>query len=273
MSVFVSPPVLREDMATKDRDASMPETWAASWDALRREYEDTKETIGRLRVETEEEGKERAKREARKRATRRDVEDFDVVRFASATEEADARFYLDTAVDWIPDLDAMFEREVPTLQFLAGWGTFQFCYGMVMASCFRKGDGLKALRTAVKGGESLRLNTERKKRFVAALIQYWMERGKVRKIAEGRAAEAIERYLKNPTPVPGFDVAWFASLVVRETGKETRLKGTYTKHLEKERLRELAIRPRNDLPPLEIFLPEGSASGKQGLPEAKLPGS
>jgi hypothetical protein len=155
---------------------------------------------------------------------------------------------------------------------LAG-GAFQLYYGILMASYLSSGDGLKALRTAVKGGEALRLNTERKTRFVAALIHYWMERGKVRKIAEGKAAEAIGGFLKKPTPVPGFDVAWFASLVVQGTEKETRLKDTYTKHLEKDRLRDLAMKPRDDLPFLEIFLPEGSASGKLSLPEAKLPGS
>jgi hypothetical protein len=95
---------------------------------------------------------------------------------------------------------------------------------VVIASYSRKGDGLNRLRTAVKGGEGLRRNAERKTRFVAALIHYWMERGKKRPFAVREVARAIGRFLKNPTPVPGFDVAWFASLVVQETEKETRLK-------------------------------------------------
>ena len=48
----------------------MPETWAVSWDDLRREFDDSKATIKGFRVETEEEGKERAKRLARKRPKR-----------------------------------------------------------------------------------------------------------------------------------------------------------------------------------------------------------
>ena len=51
----------------------------------------------------------------------------------------------------------MFEAEVPTLQFLELWGAFQLYYGIVMASYLSSRDGLKALRTAVKGGEALRL--------------------------------------------------------------------------------------------------------------------
>jgi hypothetical protein len=234
----------------------MLETWACSWDELRRDFEDSKTTIVALRLETEEEGKDRAKREARKRATRRDVEDFDVVRFASATEEADARFYLGAAIDLIPDLDAMFERQVPTLQFLSIWGAFQLGYGIVMASYLSSGDGLKALRTAVKGGEALRLNTERKKRFVAALIHYWMkEHGKNRRFAEREVANEIERFLKNPMPLPGFDAAWFRRLLAKKTATDssTRLTSTYTR-MEPGRLLELAMQPRDDLPPLEIFL-------------------
>jgi hypothetical protein len=163
---------------------------------------------------------------------------------------------LEDAVNCIPDLDAMFEAEIPTLQFLKLWGVFQLYYGIVTASYLSSGDGLNRLRTAVKGGEGLRRNAERKTRFVAALIHYWMERGKVRKIAERKAAEAIEGFLKKPTPVPGFDVAWFASLVVQEKEKETRLKDTYTKHLKADRVRELAMQPRDDLPFLELFLPK-----------------
>jgi len=196
MSVFVIPPVMREYMTTRNRDAPTPETSAGSWDDLRREYEDSKTTILGLRVETEEEGKERAKRLARRRPTVRDVEELDVVRFVGRAAETEVRFYLETAIDWIPDLDAMFEAEVPTLQFLASWGAFQLYYGILMASYLSSGDGLKALRTAVKGGEGLRRNAERETRFVAALIHYWMERlGKSRKFAEHEVANAIGRYI------------------------------------------------------------------------------
>jgi hypothetical protein len=65
----------------------MPETRAASWDDLRREFEDSKKTIKGFRVETEEEGKERAKRLARRRPTVLDVEELDVVRFVSGAAE------------------------------------------------------------------------------------------------------------------------------------------------------------------------------------------
>jgi hypothetical protein len=89
MSVFVIPPVMREYMTTRNRDAPMPETSAGSWDDLRREYEDSKATILGLRVETEEEGKERAKRLARRRPTALDVEELDVV----GDDEVDARTF------------------------------------------------------------------------------------------------------------------------------------------------------------------------------------
>ena len=56
-------------IVTGDRDAATPEKWGGSWDDLRREYEDSKATIKGLRVETEEEGKERAKRLGRRRPT------------------------------------------------------------------------------------------------------------------------------------------------------------------------------------------------------------
>ena len=46
------------------------------------------------------------------------------MRFVSAVGGNEVRFYLETAIEWIPDLDAMFEGEVPTLQFLASWGRF-----------------------------------------------------------------------------------------------------------------------------------------------------
>ena len=107
----------------------MPETWAVSWDDLRREFDNSKATIKGFRVETEEEGKERAKRLARKRPTVLDVEELDVVRFVSRAAETEVRLYLESAVNCIPDLDAMFEAEVPTLQFLELWGVFQLNYG------------------------------------------------------------------------------------------------------------------------------------------------
>jgi hypothetical protein len=155
---------MREYMTTRNRDAPMPETSAGSSDDLRREYEDSKTTILGLRVETEEEGKERAKRLARRTPTVRDVEELDVVRFVSKAAETEVRFYLETAIDWIPDLDAMFEAEVPTLQFLASWGAFQLYYGILMASYLSSG----ALRTAVKGGEALRLSRRRRRDRPAA---------------------------------------------------------------------------------------------------------
>ena len=91
-------------IVTGDRDAATPEKWGGSWDDLRREYEDSKATIKGLRVETEEEGKERAKRLGRRRPTVRDVEEPDVVRFVSRTQETEVKFHLEAAISWIPEV-------------------------------------------------------------------------------------------------------------------------------------------------------------------------
>jgi hypothetical protein len=74
------------------------------------------------------------------------------------------------------------------------------------------------------------------------------EHGKERKSAEWEVANAIGRFLENPTPLPGFDTAWFASLLTKKTSKDpsTRLKSTYTKHLKRGLLLVLAIQPRDD---------------------------
>jgi hypothetical protein len=133
----------------KDPTTHPFQTRVESWDDLRHEFEDSKETIISLRLEIEEEGKARAKREATGLATRHDREKDDVVvNFTSRTENSEVRFFLERAVEYIPELEAMFEEKTPNLQFLSSWGAFQLYYGIVIASYFRERDGLNRLRTA-----------------------------------------------------------------------------------------------------------------------------
>jgi hypothetical protein len=127
-------------MMTSDRDTPAFDARLKGRKDLRYEFEDSKNEIMALRIETKEEGEERAKREARGMATRRDVEEIGVVRFAGEGDVNDIRDYLWAAREAITDLEAMFNAEVPTLAFLATWGAFRLSYGLVMGSCFRSGD-------------------------------------------------------------------------------------------------------------------------------------
>ena len=207
---------------TSGPDAAPLEPWVHSWDDLRREFEDSKAEIMAVRSETEKEGKERAKREARRQATRRDAEELDVVRFVSARNAGDVRDYLQAARDWIPDLEALFQNEVPTLQFLVSWGSFQLCYGPVAASCSREGDGFGALRIATKGGDARSSNSERKAKFVAALTLHWMARGEKRPFAERHAAESIAQVIAKSSSLLKSQVDWLESLLAVSSGKNDR---------------------------------------------------
>jgi hypothetical protein len=120
------------------------------WDELRREFEDSKGAILALRLETEEEGRERAKRDPRGGASRQDREEERVVRFTSGQDIENLGHYLQAARGAIPDLETMFSAAAPTREFFVTWGAFQLSYGLVMGSCFRSGDAFEEYRKSVR---------------------------------------------------------------------------------------------------------------------------
>jgi hypothetical protein len=111
-------------MMSDDQGNQPLQPWTKSLFELEREFEHSKSEIISLRFETEEEGKERARREAHGRATRRDGEEIGVVRFASQRDIDAVREHLLAAQEAIPDLEAMFSAKVPTEAFLVTWGSF-----------------------------------------------------------------------------------------------------------------------------------------------------
>jgi hypothetical protein len=152
----------------------------------------------------------------------------------------------------------MFEERTPTLRFLASWGSFQLCYGIVMANYFRDGDELNRLRTALKGGHAVRVKSERQKQFFAALIALWMDRGKTRQFAERHVARSIEEVIARSALPAEFEKEWFESLLAEKSREDElpRLRDAYTrKRITGLRLRELAARPRVNIPALDGFLP------------------
>jgi hypothetical protein len=85
-----------------------------------------------------------------------------VVKYGGRTGTHEVRFFLKAALNYIPELEGMFEERTITPNFLAVWGLFQLYYGIVIASHLRDEDGFNQLRTAVKGGHALHVATERK---------------------------------------------------------------------------------------------------------------
>jgi hypothetical protein len=234
------------------------ETRIQNWSDLRREYKDSKATILALRVETEQEGKGRVKRETHKTAAGADVEWANVVRFVNARDVEDVRGYLLAARDAIHHLDDMFKAESPTLDFIATWGAFQLSYGLVMASWIREGDGLHKLQRAFAAGLARRPGAKRKACFVAKLTVSWLDAGRRRKSAENEAAEAIAKLIARGEFPPQFEREWFEGLLAKHTkgNERSRLAPAYTsKQISLDSLRRLAALPRDDIPTIVGLAP------------------
>jgi hypothetical protein len=182
------------------------------------------------------------------------------IRHRGVREDLDSRdYFLDLGYRVLPEVAQQIKARKLTRKFAKDWGVVMMCHGFISAHILDDSDGLYTLRTSMRGGEGRRLGAERKTKFVAALIHFWMEaHGKKRPFAERGVAKAIERFLRKPTHLVGFDTDWFASLLASKTPKDnsTRLKSTYTKHLKTRHLPWLAAQPRDDIPPLEDFLPK-----------------
>jgi hypothetical protein len=187
------------------------------------------------------------------------------IRHRGVREDLDSRdYFLELGREFLPKVERQIKDRQLTPKFAKDWGVIMMCHGFISAHILDDSDGLNTLRITMRGGEGRRLGAERKTKFVAALVHHWMEvHGKKRPFAEREVAKAIERFLRKPTHLVGFDSDWFASLLAKKTPKDTstRLKSTYTKHLKTRRLLSLAAQPRHDIPPPDDFLPEAQLPG------------
>jgi hypothetical protein len=233
-------------MMTMNRDASPFDTWVPDWEDLHREFEDSKSEIMAVRLETEEDGKERARREGLEKATCRDKEEVGVVRFASQRDIDDVEDYLWAARGAISSLEAMFSAKVPTLAFLVTWGAFQLSYGLVMGSCFRSGDAFDAFRMSIRASAENRAATELKRKFVAVLLKAKLDAGGTGKTIYDDVADQVLNYIKERNFPRNFDEKWFRSLLDPTLKK---LRATYNdRHLGKKKIEVLAALPRGDIP-------------------------
>jgi hypothetical protein len=231
---------------SKDPGAQPLQNWVKSLDDLHHEFEDSKSEIMALRLETKEEGKERAKREALGKATLRDKEDAPVARFASERHIDDLREYLSAAQEAIPDLEAMFSAEVPTPAFLVTWGVFQLCYGLVMGSCSRSGDPFDSFRMQTRASAENMAAAAQKRKFVAVLLKTKLDAGGTGKTIYEDVADQVLNYITTGNLSPNFDAKWFRSLIHPASKK---LRATYNgRHLARAEIEVLAALPRGDIP-------------------------
>jgi len=221
------------------------ESWAPSWNDLRRQFEYSRAELMSIRWETEEEGKARADREVRETTTRRDREEAGVVRFANEQDIKDVQDYLRAARELIPHLEAMLRTEILTLDFLATWGSFQLSYGLAMASCFRSADAFDAYRKAIRASLEKQVASALKRKFVAVLLKAKLDAGGTGKTIYRDVAVQISDFIK-AADFTNFDQEWFKSLLDPTKGI---LRPTYNeRHLLKPEIEALAALPRDDIP-------------------------
>ena len=173
----------------------------------------------------------------------------DVVKFVSEQDIGDVRFYLSAARDTIPELEAMFKAEAPTLEFSVAWGVFQLSYGYLAASCFREGDAFDNLRMSISASNKKTKYSLPKRKFVAGLLKTEMDAGGTGKTIYHDVAKRISTFIAAKQFPEKFGEEWFVQLLDPKSGNFPRLRATYNeRHLGEAEIRALAALHHDDIP-------------------------
>jgi len=230
--------------------------FGTKWRDLRREFESIRDDLKKTRVETEEQGRERAKH-PKAVGIAEFEENYYLVRFVSRSHAERAEHSLQLAIDLIPTLEAMFEKQEATVRFLSAWGTFNELASVLTSARALMEDGLDNVRRAKAAADVKSASTDLKRRFIARLLA---KKLKVRK-GGSKACQAVARDVSKlikldryPT-VEGkeFGKDWLKDLL-EPNSEPPALRTTYDHgHLTGSKIRELAATPDPILDLIEIF--------------------
>jgi hypothetical protein len=243
--------------------AKRPPNFGTKWRDLRREFESIRDDLKKTRVETKEEGRERAKHPKSVGIAELE-ENYYLVRFVSLSHAEWAEHSLQLAIDLIPTLEAMFEKREATVRFLSAWGTFNELASVLTTARALMEDGLNNVRRAKTAADIKSTNTGLKRRFIARLLA---EKLKVRK-GVSMACRAVARDISNFIKLKHYPIVsgkefgkdWFEDLLEpnlepnAEPNSEPRaLRSTYRDHLTRSEIRELTASPDPTLDSIVIL--------------------
>jgi hypothetical protein len=226
------------------------------WRDLRREFESIRDDLKKTRVETEEQGRERAK-DPKAVGIPELEENYSLVRFVSRSHAEQAEHSLQLAIDLIPTLEAMFEKQEATVRFLSAWGTFNELASVLTSARALMEDGLNNVRRAKTAADTKSATTGLKRRFIARLVAEKRKAGRDAITAACRAvARDISKFIKlNRYPAnqgKEFSKEWFEDLLDPKSDSP-KLRSTYRDHLTRCEIRELTATPDPTLDSIVIF--------------------
>lgn len=224
---------------------------------MRSEFESIRDGLNKTHVETEDEGRERAKNPSSTGIAELE-ENYYIVRFVSRDHSELAKHNLRLAIDLLPTLQTMFDEEEATVPFLSAWGTFNELVSVPTSSRALMEDGLDPARRANAAANTKASSAGIKRRFVARLLA---EKRRARKggiNACRAAAQDISKFVKlnSHLTIEGkeFGKDWFGDLLIDPKSVSPELRPTYDRgHLTGPEIVELTDTPDPILDSIEIF--------------------
>lgn len=236
----------------------------ANWDMLKLQFSDLKDLL-RMRFETKEEAVgEKVGGKWENRAPRwedpeigTDVKAWLLVPYVEGIDQERLQENIREAKELVPLLEEYFQAEILSLAFLKLWGAFCSRVGVVQFLYFSE-TYIARGRIGAAGRNAFNLDAQRRwmSHYIVKRSPKHGELDNIRNALESLVISIVEG--KRPPP-GGFDIGWFKVMVSLD---DTDSKDSYYKltrtfwDLSLTQMKRLANSPKDDLPPIDIEIPE-----------------
>lgn len=224
--------------------SSPPPSDELLWQEFREEFEDLRDLIETVRVETREE----AVGQTFPRWADPEIGTVPAWLLVPYRNDADAdrvKSWHEAARSLIPTLEWSLKEQSLTLEFARAGGTFCRAASIVETAYLSEGDEVPAKRSGRAGAKAVTKHAQRK--WVAHLLKRLD--AMTRKHAEIQIVKIINAILSAQKFPPGFDAEWFESML----DQKGNLKTSYGhRHFYKRRMMVLLRESTDDIPEIPI---------------------
>lgn len=186
---------------------------------------------------------------------------WDLVRYRKSDDREFLRIYYEFGLKALKRTKNGIKERQLSAEFIYYWGMLAACHGYIQCACMAKSNDLSSERAGSAGREAT--NLDRQKIWFSHYCLRLRDTTKLdRKQIENVMERLINAVLDGEKPeYLSLDVAWFEKFINLEDSEESNdnygcLRNAFRKNLTYKKMRELIKQKDQDLPPLDLSVPD-----------------